>query len=141
MSETPTKTKRKINDTDLTPDKMPFKVGKTMEDKEVEEVIKGTDLEYLTTAGKFLLKLLSASDLLLIKTVPKEVVKELLLTGALDKDMNLTNEEGTKTSFKEALLTLKNSEEFNAQPSHTPVITQVEPEKIDPENVTVKTPE
>jgi hypothetical protein len=44
----------------------------------------------------------------------KEVVNELmLLSGALDKDMNLTNDEGMKTSFKDALLTLKNSEEIN----------------------------
>ena len=64
--------------------------------------------------------------------MPKEVVKELLLSGALDKDMNLTNDEGNKTSFKEALLTLKNSEETNTQPSHTPKITTSEPEKVEP---------
>ena len=48
------------------------------------------------------------------------------------------SEEGAKTSFKEALLTLKNSEELNAQPSHTPVIVPVQPEEIDPEKETVK---
>ena len=56
--ETP---KRNLKDTDLTPDKMPYKVGKPMEDVEEEEVIHGTDLEYLNAAGKFLPKLLSSS--------------------------------------------------------------------------------
>ena len=74
----------------------------------------------------------------IIKTVPKEAVKEMLLIGALDKDMHLTDEEGAKRSFKEALMTLKNSEELNAQPSHTPVIKPVKPEEIDPEKETVK---
>jgi hypothetical protein len=62
----------------------------------------------------------------------------MLLIGALDKDMHLTDEEGAKRSFKEALMTLKNSEELNAQPSHTPVIKPVKPEEIDPEKETVK---
>ena len=87
---------------------MPFNVGKPMKDEEAEEVINGTDLEYLTAAGKFLPKLQSSSDMQIIKTVPKEAFKELLITGALHKDMNLTDEEGAKKSFKEALLTLKN---------------------------------
>ena len=40
MSETPTKIKRKIKDTDLTPDKISFKVVKPMKNEEAEEVIK-----------------------------------------------------------------------------------------------------
>ena len=71
--------------------------------------------------------------------MPKEVVKELLLSGALDKDINLTNDEGNKTSFKESLLTLKNSEETNTQPSHTPIIKPIEPEKTEPEKESIKT--
>jgi hypothetical protein len=68
----------------------------------------------LNTAGKIMNKLLSSSTLEIIKTVPKEVVKEMFISGALDKDMNLTEDNGTKISFKEALLTLKSSEELNA---------------------------
>ena len=49
--QTPCKIKRKFGDTELTPDKMPFKIGKPMEDEEVETVINGTDLEFLTAAG------------------------------------------------------------------------------------------
>ena len=55
--QTPGKIKRKLRDTDLTPDKMPFKIGTPMEDGEAEAVINGTDPEYLTAAGKFLPKL------------------------------------------------------------------------------------
>ena len=130
MSETPTKSKRKVDDTDFTSEKMEFKIDKKMEDNDAEDVINDTDLDYLSSAGKFIPKLLSASDLQLVKTVPKEVVK--------DKDMNLTNEEGTKTSFKDALYTLKNSEEIITQPSHTPVIKPVEHETIDQDKESVK---
>jgi hypothetical protein len=99
-------------------------------------MINGADLDYIVSA---LPKLLSANgELNLVKTVPNEFVKELLLKGALDKDLNLTNEEGKKTSLKEALLTLKTSEETNAQPSYTPKITPTEPEKIEPGNELVK---
>ena len=63
-----------------------------MEGEEAETVINGTDLEFLT-AGKFLPKLLSFSDVEIIKTVPKEVVKEMLNKRVLDKDMLLTNDE------------------------------------------------
>ena len=42
--QTPGKIKRKLGDTDLTPDKMPFKIGRPMEDEEAEAVINGTDL-------------------------------------------------------------------------------------------------
>jgi hypothetical protein len=66
--ETPAKIKRKLRDTDLTPDKMPFKGGKPMEDGKAEAVINGTDLDYLTAAGKFLPKLLSSSEMQIIKT-------------------------------------------------------------------------
>ena len=45
--QTPAKIKRKFGDTDLTPDKMPFKIGRTMEDEEADTVINGTDLEFL----------------------------------------------------------------------------------------------
>ena len=112
--QTPAKIKRKFGDTDLTPDKMPFKIGRTMEDEEAETVINGTDLEFLTAAGKFLPKLLSSSDVEIIKTVPKEVVKEMLNKGVLDKDMLLTDDEGAKRSFKEALMALKQAEELEA---------------------------
>ena len=86
--QTPGKIKRKLGDADLTPDKMPFKIGRPMEDGEAEAVINRTDIEYLTAAGKFLPKLLSSSEMQIIKTVPKEAVKEMLLIGALDKDMH-----------------------------------------------------
>ena len=84
--QTPGKIKRKFGDTDLTPDKMPLKIGKPMEDEEAETLINGTDLEFLSAAGKFLPKLLSSSEVQIIKTVPKEAVKDMLLT----------DDEGTK---------------------------------------------
>ena len=74
---------------------MPFKIGRTMEDEEADTVINGTDLEFLSAAGKYLPKLLSSSDVEIIKTGPKEVVKEMLNKGVLDKDMLLTDDEGT----------------------------------------------
>ena len=84
--------KRKFEETDITPDKMPYKTGKIIEDTEAEELYQKFDLEYLNTAGKFMSKLLSSSTLGISKTVPKEVVKEMLISGALDKDMNLTED-------------------------------------------------
>ena len=102
--QTPAKIKRKFRDTELKLDNIPFTIGRTMEGEET--VINGTELEFLTAAGKFLPKLLSSSEIQILKTVPKEAVKEMLIKGALDKDMLLTDEEGAKMTFKEALMTL-----------------------------------
>jgi hypothetical protein len=94
----------------------------------------------MDSAGKYLPQLFSGTgELKLVKTKPSKIVKELLLNGALDKDLYLTDKEGgKKTSLKEALLNLKSSEETNAQPSFTPTITPSEPEKIDPDGESVK---
>ena len=52
----------------------------------------------------------------------------MLNKGVLDKDMLLTDDEGAKRSFKEALMALKQAEELEAHPSHTPVIKAAKPE-------------
>jgi len=130
--------KRKFGETDITPDKMPYKAGKIIEATEAEEVFNKLDLEYLNSAGKFMSKLLSSSQLGLSKTVPKDLVKEMLISGALDKDMNLTEDSGTKISLKDALLTLKKSEEQIDQPSHIQVINPVQAEEMDPGKESLK---
>ena len=58
--------------------------------------------------------------------------------GILDKDMFLTEEEGAKKSFKDALMALKTAEELESHPSHTPVITITKTEEIKPEKETIK---
>ena len=78
----------------------------------------------MNSAGKYLTQLFSATgELKLVKTKPTEIVKELLLKEALDKDMYLTDKEET-----------------NAQPSFTPTptITPSEPKKIDPNSDSIK---
>ena len=130
--------KRKFGETDITPDKMPYKAGKIIEATEAEEVYQKLDLDYLNTAGKFSSKLISSSQLGLSKTVPKDLVKEMLISGALDKDMNLTEDSGTKISLKDALLTLKKSEEQIDQPSHIQVINPVQAEEMDPDKESLK---
>jgi hypothetical protein len=77
--------KRKFGETDITPDKMPYKAGKIIEATEAEEVFQKLDLEYLNSAGKFMSKLLSSSQLGLSKTVPKDLVKEMLSQELLTK--------------------------------------------------------
>ena len=42
--QTPVKTKRKVGDTDFTPDKMSYKIGKTIEAEAANTLIEETDL-------------------------------------------------------------------------------------------------
>ena len=88
---------------------MEYKISKTMDDVLAETVLKGANLAYMNSAGKYLPQLFSATgELKLVKTDPTEIVKELLTKGALDKDLCLTDKEGgKKTSLKDALLNLK----------------------------------
>jgi hypothetical protein len=61
---------------------MEYKISKSMADTDMEAVINGADLDYIVSAGKYLPKLLSTTgELNLVKTVPTEIVKELLLIG------------------------------------------------------------
>ena len=53
-TQAPVKSKRKVDDTDFTPDKMPYKVGNNMETEE-------NDMNFLKETGKFLPKLLRAT--------------------------------------------------------------------------------
>ena len=140
MSITPEKPKRTRSTAGFTPDKIEYKISKTMDEVLAETVLKGANLEYMNSAGKYLPQLFSATgELKLVKTDPTEIVKELLTKGALDKDLCLTNKEGgKKTSLKDALLNLKSSEEMNAQPNFTPTITPVDPVNADPSSETVK---
>jgi hypothetical protein len=137
---TPDKPKRTRSTAGFTPDKMEYKICKTVDENLVEAVIKGANLEYINSAGKYLPQLFSATgDLTLVNKDPTEIIKELLNKGALDKDLCLTEKEGDKkTSLKDALLNLKSSEELNAQPNFTPTITPVEPVKTDPNSDSVK---
>ena len=91
---------------------MSYKIGKTMDAEETNTVIEKTDMNFLKETGRFLPKLLSSSEIEITETIPKEVVKELLNKGVLDKDMFLTEEDGAKkTRFKEALMALKSADE------------------------------
>ena len=49
-----------------------------------------------------------------MQTIPKEVVKEMLNKGILDKDMFLNEEEGAKKSLKEALMAQKTAQELES---------------------------
>ena len=137
---TPDRPKRTRSTAGLTPDKMEYKICKTVDENLVEAVIKGANLEYINSAGKYLPQLFSSTgDLTLVNKDPTEIIKELLNKGALDKDLCLTEKEGDKkTSLKDALLNLKSSEELNAQPNFTPTITPVVPVKTDPNSDSVK---
>ena len=73
--QTPVKTKRKVGDTDFTPDKMSYKIGNTMDAKAANTLIEKTDMEFLKETGKFLQKLLSSSEVEITQTILKEVVK------------------------------------------------------------------
>ena len=95
-TQTPVQTKRKVEDTDFTPDKISYKIGKTMDAEAANTLIKKTDMNFLKETGRFLPKLLSSSEIEITETIPKEVVKELLNKGVLDKDMFLTEEDGAK---------------------------------------------
>ena len=128
---TPDKPKRSRSTAGFTPDKMEYKICKTVDTALAESVIKG---------AKYLPQLFSATgDLTIGNKDPTDIIKELLTKGALDKDLCLTDKEGgKKTSLKDALLNLKSSEEMNAQPNFTPTITPVEPVKTDPNTDSVK---
>ena len=81
---------------------MEYKICKTVDETHVEAVIKGANLEYINSAGKYLPQLFSATgELTLVNKDPTEIIKELLTKGALDKDLCLTDKEGgKKTSLK-----------------------------------------
>ena len=83
---------------------MSYKIGKTMEARAANTLIEETNMEFLKETGKFLPKLLSSSEVEITQTIPKEVFKELLNKGILDKDMFLNEEEGAKKSLKKALM-------------------------------------
>ena len=102
--QTPAKdNKRKVAKTDLTPDNMPYKVGRTMDLEEVKTVLENIDMNFLKEAGKCLPKLLSCSDFEITETVPNNIMEELLVKGVLDEVMNLTEEDGsTKTRIGNA---------------------------------------
>ena len=53
-TQTPVKSKRKVEDTDFTRDKLPYKVGNNMDTEE-------TDMNFLKETGKCLPKLLRAT--------------------------------------------------------------------------------
>ena len=137
---TPDKPKRSRSTAGFTPDKMEYKICKTVDAALAESVIKGANLEYMNSAVKYLPQLFSAiGDLTLVNKDPTEIIKELLTKGALDKDLCLTDKEGgKKTSLKDPFLNLKFSEEMNAQPNFTPTITPVEPVKTNPNTDSVK---
>ena len=105
-----------------------------------ETVIKDANLGYLNTTAKYLQQLFSATDgLTMEKKEPTEISKELLVKGALDKDLCLTDKEGgRKTTLKEALLNIKANEETNAQPHFTPTMNPVEAVPTNPDTTTVK---
>ena len=115
-------------------------IGKTMDAEAANTLIEKTYMDFLKESGRFLQKLLSSSEIEITETIPtKEVVKELLNKGVLDKDMFLTEEDGAKkTRFKEALMALKSAEETETHPSHTPGITTTKNEEIKPDDETIK---
>ena len=122
------------------PEKMEYKISRTVDNTLAEAVIKDANLDYMNAAAKYLPQLFSATDgLTMEKKEPIEIIKELLIKGALDKDLCLTDKDGgKKTSLKEALLNIKSNEEMNAQPNFTPTIDPVEPVVTDPDTITVK---
>ena len=119
---------------------MEYKISKTVDSTMADTVIKDANLGYLNTTAKYLQQLFSATDgLTMEKKEPTEIIKELLVKGALDKDLCLTeNEGGRKTTLKEALLNIKTNEETNAQPHFTPTMNPVEAEHTNPDTTTVK---
>ena len=137
---TPTRTKRTRSTAGFTPDKMEYKISKTVDSTMADTVIKDANLGYLNTTAKYLQQLFSATDgLTMEKKEPTEIIKELLVKGALDKDLCLTeNEGGRKTTLKEALLNIKTNEETNAQPHFTPTMNPVEAEHTNPDTTTVQ---
>ena len=140
MSVTPYRTKRTRSTAGFTPDKMEYKISKTMDSTMADTVIKDANLGYLNTTAKYLQQLFSATDgLTMEKKEPTEIIKELLVKGALDKDLCLTDKEGgRKITLKEALLNIKTNEETKAQPHFTPTMNPVEAEHTDPDTTTVK---
>ena len=97
VSTTPDKPKRSRSTAGFTPDKMEYKICKTVDAALAETVIKGANLEYMNSAVKYLPQLFSATgELTLVNKDPTEIIKELLNKGALDKDLCLTDKEGGK---------------------------------------------
>ena len=137
---TPTRAKRTRSTAGFTPDKMEYKISKTMDSTMADTVIKDANLGYLNTTAKYLQKLFSATGgLTMEKKEPTEIIKELLIKGALDKDLCITeNDGGRKTSLKDALLNIKTNEESDAQPHFTPTMNPVQAEHTNPDTATVQ---
>jgi hypothetical protein len=116
--------KRKIENTDLTPDKMPkFKLAKALEEAEATVVLNKFDLNYLRDTGKYIPKLVEGNTFDLTKTTPDEMLKELLMKGAFDDKLEFTTEDGSTNSLKSALMALKTAEDADQQPSFSPDIS------------------
>ena len=94
---TPYRTKRSRSTAGFTPDKMEYKISRTVDSTLAETVIKDANLGYLNATAKYLPQLFSATDgLTMEKKEPIEIIKELLIKGALDKDLCLTDKDGGK---------------------------------------------
>ena len=74
-TQTPVQTKRKVEDTDFTPDKISYKISKTMDAEAANTVIEKTDMNFLKETGRFLPELLSSSELEITETIPYTVKK------------------------------------------------------------------
>ena len=59
---TPDKPKRTRSTAGFTPDKMEYKICKTVDETLAETVIKGANLEYINSVGKYLPQLFSATS-------------------------------------------------------------------------------
>ena len=97
VSVTPNRTKRTRSTAGFTADKMEYKISRTVDNTLAEAFIKDANLDYMNAAAKYLPQLFSATEgLTMEKKEPTEIIKELLIKGALDKDLCLTDKDGGK---------------------------------------------
>ena len=113
MSESP---KRKYSETGITPTKMPaFKTSKILEDTKCEETVAKLDTTFFGTLSNLVPKLLDQSSVKMTETDPQKLMKELLKKGVIDEKMMLTDANGTKVLLKNALLSIREAEDMEAQ--------------------------
>ena len=123
MSEAP-QNKRKYSETGITPTKMPaFKTNKILEDTECEETVAKLDTTFFGTLSTLVPKLLDQSSVKVTETDPQKLMKELFKKGVIDEEMMLTDANGTKVLLKNALLSIRDAEDMEAQPQYIPPIS------------------
>ena len=125
MSESDQTRKRNIGETDLTPPKMPcYKAGKVLEDRECEEAYNKSDSTFFPTMAALVPRLLKDSNCTVSATEPTLILKELLKKGMVNEQLELTDtSNGAKIALKTALAAVRDANDSDEQPQHTPIVT------------------